>query len=445
MTLRRLFGIGFIVLCTACAWVILGSTVLARTEASDGLLHAEVERLWGGKHVQLAPTAWYEQPRSVHREVTEPDAAGKPVTRTVTEQVIDRIPVPLASSRIDVTLQLDLRRKGLLWYDTYAVGFAGRYVVANDTDAPRTVHVAFAFPSRDGIYDGFHFSAGGRAAPGATDLSTGVTTVIELAPRATAPIDLRYRSRGLDDWRYSFGEGVSQIRDFELVAHTDFRQIDYPVGTMSPAARDRERDGWKLTWRFESLVTGQQVGIDMPSRMNPGPLAARISFFAPVGLVFFVTVMVILGMLRGRSLHPMNYLFISAGFFAFHLLLAYLVDHVEVHASFAIAAAISIGLVVSYLRLVVGRRFVVVEAAIAQAVFLVMFSYAFFFEGYTGLTVTGGAVLTLFVLMQVTGRIDWATALARGRGAGAGFAPGPPIAPAPAPVAAVAAGRPPAE
>jgi hypothetical protein len=43
-----------------------------------------------------------------------------------------------------------------------------------------------------------------------------------------------------------------------------------------------------------------------------------------------------------------------------------------------------------------------------------MFSYAFFFEGYTGLTITGGAVLTLFVLMQVTGRIDWATALARG-------------------------------
>jgi hypothetical protein len=260
MTLRRLFGIGFIFACTAVAWVILGSTVMVRTEDSDGLLHGEVEQLWGGKHVQLAPTAWYEQTRQVHREVSELDAAGKSVTRTVTEPVVDRVPMPLTSSRIDVRLELDLRRKGLLWYDTYGVGFAGRYVITNDSDAPRKIHVEFAFPSRDGIYDGFHFSVGGQAAPAATDLSAGVTTEIELAPHTTAPIELRYRSRGLDDWRYSFGKGVSQIRDFELVAHTDFGQIDYPVGTMSPGLRDREGDGWKLTWRFETVVTGQQIG-----------------------------------------------------------------------------------------------------------------------------------------------------------------------------------------
>ena len=35
----------------------------------------------------------------------------------------------------------------------------------------------------------------------------------------------------------------------------------------------------------------------------------------------------------------MNYLFVAAAFFAFHLLLAYLVDHVYIHAAFAIAAA----------------------------------------------------------------------------------------------------------
>jgi len=40
-------------------------------------------------------------------------------------------------------------------------------------------------------------------------------------------------------------------------------------------------------------------------------------------------------------------------------------------------------------------------------VFLVLFSYAFFFEGYTGLTVTVGAVITLFDLMQMTGRVKW--------------------------------------
>jgi len=37
----------------------------------------------------------------------------------------------------------------------------------------------------------------------------------------------------------------------------------------------------------------------------------------------------------------------------------------------------------------------------------VLFSYAFFFEGFTGLTVTIGAIVTLFVIMQMTGKIRW--------------------------------------
>lgn len=36
-----------------------------------------------------------------------------------------------------------------------------------------------------------------------------------------------------------------------------------------------------------------------------------------------------------------------------------------------------------------------------------MFSYAFFFEGVTGLAITVGAILTLFVLMQMTARVSW--------------------------------------
>jgi hypothetical protein len=37
-----------------------------------------------------------------------------------------------------------------------------------------------------------------------------------------------------------------------------------------------------------------------------------------------------------------------------------------------------------------------------------MFSYAFFLKGFTGLAITIGSILTLFVVMQVTGRVKWA-------------------------------------
>jgi inner membrane protein involved in colicin E2 resistance len=110
----------------------------------------------------------------------------------------------------------------------------------------------------------------------------------------------------------------------------------------------------------------------------------------------------------------MHYFFLSAAFFAFHLLLAYLVDHVDIHAAFAIASATSVGLVVSYLRLVCGIRRALLYAGGAQLVFLVIFSYAFFFEGYTGLTIAVGAVVTLFLLMQLTGRVDWSRVFGRG-------------------------------
>jgi len=37
-----------------------------------------------------------------------------------------------------------------------------------------------------------------------------------------------------------------------------------------------------------------------------------------------------------------------------------------------------------------------------------LFSYAFFFLGYTALAVTVGAIVTLFLMMQWTGRVKWA-------------------------------------
>jgi inner membrane protein involved in colicin E2 resistance len=110
----------------------------------------------------------------------------------------------------------------------------------------------------------------------------------------------------------------------------------------------------------------------------------------------------------------MNYFFLAAAFFSFHLLLAYLADHISIHTAFALSSAVSILLVVSYLRLVVNLRFAMMDAGLAQLIYLVLFSYAFFFEGFTGLAITIGAILTLFVVMQMTGRIRWEEKFGKG-------------------------------
>jgi hypothetical protein len=408
MSAGRLVAIVFIFCCTAVAWFVLGGTIMQRSGESDQQLEKEVERLWGGRHLQRSPNVAVRRGRQVQEDVVEKDPSGALIARQVTRNVVDDTAVTLLSSRATVALSLDQRRKGLLWYDTYGVVFEGRYRFRNPDAESRTMVVHFPLPSDQGLYDAFTFKVNGQETPPVTDLSQGATAAVVMGPNAEGEVVVGYRSRGLGDWTYAFGpEGVAQVRDFTLDMTTDFARIDFPAGTLSPSTRERQGAGWHLRWSFESLVTGQRIGMDTPNRLNPGPFAARVTFFAPVSLLFFITVLVMLGVLRGNSLHPMNYFFLSGAFFAFHLLLAYLVDHLDVNASFAIAATVSVVLVVSYLRLVAGMRYAVLEAGLAQVVFLVLFSYAFFFEGYTGLTVTVGAVLTLFVLMQMTGRVKW--------------------------------------
>jgi inner membrane protein involved in colicin E2 resistance len=83
-----------------------------------------------------------------------------------------------------------------------------------------------------------------------------------------------------------------------------------------------------------------------------------------------------------------------------------------VETAFILSSAVSVGLVVSYLRLVVGSRFALLEAGMAQLLYQVGFSTAHFFDGYTGLSITVLVVLTLFLLMQLTGRLSWSAVFA---------------------------------
>jgi inner membrane protein involved in colicin E2 resistance len=218
----------------------------------------------------------------------------------------------------------------------------------------------------------------------------------------------------MNEWRYVLGTDVAAVHDFALTMRTNFDEIDFPENTLSPTEEQKDGNGWKLQWRYANLLSGFQIGMDMPQKLQPGPLAGQIAFFAPVSLLFFFAVMFIIVTIRGIDLHPMNYAFLAAAFFAFHLLMAYLVDHISIHVAFLIASAVSIALVVSYLRLVVGPRFAFREAALAQFIYLVLFSYAFFFKGFTGLAITIGSILTLFAAMQLTGRVRWSEVFASG-------------------------------
>ena len=400
---KRIIAIAFIFVCTSVAWVILGGTIFSRTYDSDSVSQDRVASTWGTQQNQGPPTAYFKTVISRPEETIE---NGRKFTKIVQEELIKNL--PLESSAVNVDLNLEHRQKGLLWYSTYKVAFSGVYGFRNTSDKEQLIDFKLDFPTAQAIYDDLTFTVDGNPVS-LTNQKNAATASARIAPGKLAQLAVGYHSQGLNQWRYSFGSAdVTQVRDFSLHMNTNFKDIDFPENTLSPSDKQETDNGWALTWSYKSLLSGYQIAMVMPEKLQPGPLAGKISFFAPVSLFFFFFLMLIITTMRGIELHPMNYFFLAAAFFSFHLLLAYLVDHVSIHASFAISAAVSVFLVVSYLRLVVGIRFASREAALAQFIYLVMFSYAFFLKGFTGLAITIGSVLTLFVVMQVTGRIRWA-------------------------------------
>src|SRR5829696_1621027 len=224
--LKRIVAIAFIFLCASAAWMVLGATVFSRTYDSDQVLEGQVASLWGAPQSQSPPAATAEH---TEPKTTETVVDGK--KKTVTEKVPVTETLPLESSRVDVSLGLEHRQKGLLWYNTYKVGFDGTYVFRNATEQERATFT-LKFPAERAIYDDLVFTVNG-APVALTNENGAATCTAAVKPGEMATLRVAYRSQGLDDWRYNFGGGgdakkgvgVAQVRDFRMRIRTDFKEV----------------------------------------------------------------------------------------------------------------------------------------------------------------------------------------------------------------------------
>src|SRR5690242_19387374 len=214
------------------------------------------------------------------------------------------VPLAAESSRIHVNLALEYRQKGLLWYSTYVVDFSGLYTFRNPMNDSHAVRFQIHFPSKHAIYDGLTIEWNGRPLPFTANRDSAFVSTV-LAPGQTASFRASYRSQGLDSWRYNLGDDVTQTRNFELTMNTNFKAIDFPASTLAATEKRKTKTGWELVWRYRNLISGFQIGMIMPEKLQPGPLAGDISRFAPVSLLLFFFVMFILTTVRNIDLHPM--------------------------------------------------------------------------------------------------------------------------------------------
>jgi hypothetical protein len=399
MKAKHLLAIGLIFLGTLIAWMILGAATTERTDSSYSSLKGEVASLYGGDLIFRTPLCF----RNVER-ITTAWEEGREVQTTVLEPVEQEA----VESNVTIDVSLDRRKRGNLWFPTFRTRFVGEYLFRVD-DPEETWYLYSALESSNSIYSHISLAVNGQDRENLLPLIRHEAFTAVPDEDGYIRLKISYESTGMENLYYYITEGdsLTQLNAFHLTINTDFKDFDLPPAMMSPTEKRETEKGFELIWDLDKAVTGKDLGLVIPGRLNPGEIVTRVTFFAPVPLLFFFTVLLIVTVIMKCPFHPMHYFFLAATFFSFHLMYSYFSDHMNLYLTFALASVISLMLTVTYLRLFAPPRIAYLIAPAIQLVYLVFFSWSFFFDGITGIILTICSVLTLFLLMQLTGRIEW--------------------------------------
>ncbi|HEY2963783.1 MAG TPA: hypothetical protein VGJ37_15295, partial [Pyrinomonadaceae bacterium] len=193
---KRIIAITFIFICASVAWAILGATIFSRTYDSGLTSSSQVASTWGAPQDQPPPTALFITQTTKQADALE---NGKTIKKIWSEDFTTVL--PLESSKVNVDLDLEHRQKGLLWYSTYKVRFAGVYGFRNTSDKEQNVIFKLNFPTTQAIYDNLTFVVDGNPAAISNE-NNAARTVVKVGPGKTTQLEVGYSSQGLNEWRY---------------------------------------------------------------------------------------------------------------------------------------------------------------------------------------------------------------------------------------------------
>ena len=366
----RLGTIFFLFIALTTVWLSMAGTLRERHFNVDSKLRSDVSQLWGSSHVQ----------------------------RTASLSNGSRID----SADIRANLELEYRQKGHYWYSTYKVDFHATYHLPQAL--PADVALAFPLPAGSGLFNDFQILIDEKPVEDYQQSSD----VIQISlPKKASQVQVMYVGRGSDQWWYHFESELGAPRNLRVLVTTNFQDIDFIDGSVSPDERQSQDEGWSMEWTYQNLLTGSKIGIEMPRRPDPGPALIDICQFAPLGLMLFFGSLAVCAVAEGRCPHPMHFLLLGTGFFSFHLLLIYLGDAIGVSAAFLVASAVAVFLNYSYTRQVLGDDFALGRQLPASILYLVLFSASFLVESYRGLLLVLLMVFSLYLLMRIAAKVDW--------------------------------------
>lgn len=364
-------------------WLMLAERLEKRTHKATYYQLQSVKKIWGGNLAQPMPSVRYKRFGS--------DVA------TLSKGEIH-------ASDISVTLKVDYRKKGLVYYTGYNAKFIGKYTIQNPENENIYLSFIFPYPTKqgEGVLQNMKLSINGEQDLEDTEYQPNLTLWTGvLAPSDSLDITVQYDGRGLNHFEYGF-EPNKQINHFRMKMDVQgARNLDYAKSTMPPTEPLQETSHGKiLVWKLDKALTQLNIGVVLPDKLNIEKQLFVMTYRAPVFfLLFFISLIAIIR-LAGEPLNFIPITVTSIAYFLFYPLFVYLVIYLGVIFAFIISFA-SIGLLIlNYTRLLYGIK-IALAIVLAYIFYLGITSVATLLPTYTGLILTIEGVVLMGIIMQV--------------------------------------------
>lgn len=389
-----LFGIAF-----SIASIIIGYRINDRHNSSYSRGLKSVQEIWGGQITQQSPGFLYSYNISQTRFT---DSGEK-----ITEQVKQVENLSFEKQEIKISIESNIRKKGLLLYPGYNISFDADYAIKNDYNRTRNCQFNFPLPQGSGNISGIKVTADGREYKNDTNYADGIQWQGDLDAGESIEIRISYKAQGTEWFSYNLAETQTQIKSLKVEMSNNFEDYNIPDRAMVPSFQESDNEKTLMKWEAENIITNQNISLSFDVKGNYGKIVSKMFFYSPLAIFLFIGFLMIMSAAKEIRLHPMHYLFILTGFFIYFLLGSYLMSYMNIIPAIMLSITVSSAIIIYYSFLIKKGILLVKTIAAGLGIFQWVFSTAFFFPQHTGFVITIASILSFIILMQVTSKIDW--------------------------------------
>lgn len=367
------------------ATAVIAGQVVDRTDFASSELAQDVEERWGAPVVQPAPSLRYVQSGTIFTELK---------------------PLPFDKQHVQVQARMSYRKRGLRYFSGFDFTLSADYAVVNREG--HDIDVAFIFPievdKSQVLLSELQFLVNGAEAD--LDLGEAGNRLVwtgRIPQGATRSFSIRYRARGLDSFLYKLDPALP-ARDVRLhVSVEGGENYDYPPQVLVANAVELGRDAVSLDWAFQSLESGVNLGVILPSVEAYDDLIATMARRAWVPFLGLLALLAAFSIRHRRPLAFYESYLLASAYGFFFVLLAYLAAFMNFYGAYALAVLGMGAAVIAFAKRLYPEERTSHWVGVWGAT-LIIPTTAVILQGYTGLIYTLEILAALLGLMALSTR-----------------------------------------